>query len=86
MGRELMRWGWAVVLFSALLALAPRALAQSADAGDGAGTLGGRLFTADHPESVAVGAEVFLIFQDAKGSARQLKTSVGHDGGYLFTG
>jgi len=81
-----MRWGWVVLFLSGLLALAPPARGQSANGGDGAGSLGGRLFTADHPESVAVGADVFLIFQDAKGTARQLKTSVGHDGAYLFTG
>lgn len=61
------------------------AWAQPADAGAGVGMLGGRLFTADHPESLAVGAEVFLLFETPEGS-KQLVTRSDTGGAYVFTG
>ena len=86
MGRE-RAWGFFAVLTAMVfLFSAGPVRAQGADGGEGSGTFGGRLFTADHPESLAAGAEVFLIFQNAKGEARQLVTRAGSAGDYRFSG
>ncbi|MBK8230101.1 MAG: hypothetical protein IT349_13340 [Candidatus Eisenbacteria bacterium] len=71
--------------FAGALLLPRAACAQTVDAGAGVGMLGGRLFTADHPESLAVGAEVFLLFETPAGS-KQLVTRSDSGGAYVFTG
>lgn len=66
--------------------LLARVADAGADAGMGPGEIRGQLFTADHPESTASHAEVFLVYRDAAGERRELGLTTGGDGRYDFTG
>lgn len=54
--------------------------------GAGVGVLQGRLFTAQHPDSVASNAEVQLIFRDADDHLQRISSTAGPDGSYAFPG
>jgi hypothetical protein len=72
----------APALLLVLVILAPPiARAQS-----GVGTIRGQLFTAQHLDSVAGGAELTLIYrQSASEPVERMTTTAGEDGTYLFT-
>ncbi len=50
------------------------------------GVISGRLFTADHPDSLARGASVTLIYGRAEGERSELVAASGPDGVYRFDG
>lgn len=50
------------------------------------GRILGQLFTAEHPDSVAVGAELTLIFRGADGEVERIPATAGPDGEYEFSG
>ena len=65
----------------------PAAGETDAPAGSaGPGELRGQLFTAQHPDSVAAGAEVTLIWRDASDELNRISSTAGEDGSYSFPG
>lgn len=49
------------------------------------GRIAGQLFTAEHPDSLAAGAELTLIFRSADGAVQRIPTTAGSQGEYQFT-
>lgn len=60
--------------------------ARTADFGQGTGEIGGQLYAADHPESLAAGADVALIFRGSDGTRHELNAESDSRGAYRFTG
>ena len=51
-----------------------------------AGEIVGGAFTAEHPDSVAAGCSVSLIYRDAAGERQQIDKTTGEDGHFHFAG
>lgn len=70
---------YAVLVLLGMAALSGSAAAQ-------AGRIAGQLFTAEHPDSLAVGAELTLIFRSADGAVQRIPATAGIQGEYEFSG